>query len=62
MLNAKISLYSAPNAPPDSKDMYEAAKLSSSPSTTPPSMAPGMFPIPPSTAAVNALMPGMNPV
>ena len=28
----------------------------------PPSMAPGMEPIPPKTAAVKALMPGMAPV
>ena len=32
------------------------------PSRMPPSMAPGMEPIPPKTAAVKALMPGMEPV
>ena len=32
------------------------------PSSRPPSSAPGMEPIPPKTAAVNALMPGMEPV
>ena len=31
-------------------------------SSTPPIIAPGMEPIPPKTAAVNALMPGMEPV
>ena len=60
--NAKMSLYSAPKAPPVSSDRYEAAKASSSPSTSPPSIAPGMLPMPPSTAAVKALSPGMKPV
>ena len=32
------------------------------PSSRPPSMAPGMEPMPPNTAAVKALMPGMEPV
>ena len=32
------------------------------PSRIPPTMAPGMEPIPPNTAAVNALIPGMDPV
>src|SRR5256885_3000147 len=59
--NAKMSLYSAPKAPPVSSERYEAASASSSPSTSPPSMAPGMLPMPPSTAAVNAFSPGMNP-
>src|SRR5439155_1613573 len=58
---AKMSLYSAPNAPAVRSDRYEAAKASSRPSTRPPSIAPGMLPMPPSTAAVNALSPGMKP-
>ena len=32
------------------------------PNRMPPIMAPGIEPIPPNTAAVNALMPGMEPV
>ena len=32
------------------------------PSSRPPSRAPGMEPMPPNTAAVKALMPGMEPV
>src|SRR5262249_21488946 len=53
--NAKMSLYSAPNAPPVSSERYDAANASKSPSTRPPTIAPGMLPMPPSTAAVNAL-------
>ena len=37
-------------------------KISMMPSRMPPSMAPGMEPMPPNTAAVKALMPGMEPV
>src|SRR5205823_14518273 len=59
---ARMSLYSAPNAPPVSSERYAAAKASRSPRTSPPSIAPGMFPIPPSTAAVNAFRPGMKPL
>ena len=57
-----MSLYSAPNAPPVSSDRYEAANASRSPSTSPPIMAPGILPMPPSTAAVKAFSPGMKPV
>ena len=32
------------------------------PSNIPPSIAPGIEPIPPNTAAVNAFIPGMEPV
>src|SRR5262249_15847645 len=60
--NAKMSLYSAPKAPPVSSDRYDAANASSRPSTRPPIIAPGMLPMPPSTAAVKAFSPGMNPV
>ncbi len=35
---------------------------STSPRKKPPNIAPGMLPIPPSTAAVNALRPGINPL
>src|SRR5262249_59732816 len=59
--NAKMSLYSAPKAPPVSSERYDAASASSNPSPSPPRMAPGMLPIPPSTAAVKALRPGRNP-
>ena len=38
------------------------AKISMMPSRMPPSMAPGMEPMPPKTAAVKALMPGREPV
>src|SRR5690606_1361687 len=53
-LNATVSLYC--------EEMYAAAKVSARPSSTPPNMAPGMLPIPPSTAAVNALMPARKPM
>jgi len=36
---------------------YWSDSARSSPMTSPPSTAPGMFPIPPSTAAVNAYSP-----
>src|SRR5499433_3549855 len=62
MEKAKMSLYSAPKAPPVRRERYEAAKDSSNPRTRPPSMAPGMLPMPPRTAAVKALSPGMKPV
>ena len=32
------------------------------PMTKPPSTAPGMEPMPPNTAAMNALMPGSEPI
>src|SRR5690606_20816722 len=53
-LNATISLYC--------DEIYAAAKVSARPSSTPPSMAPGMLPMPPSTAAVKALMPARKPM
>ena len=43
-------------------EMYALAKISMMPSSKPPRKAPGMEPIPPNTAAVKALMPGMEPV
>ena len=43
-------------------EIYAPAKISITPSSRPPSSAPGIEPIPPNTAAVNALMPGMDPV
>src|SRR5690606_5539634 len=39
-----------------------APKASATPSTRPPSMAPGMLTMPPSTAAVNGLMPARKPM
>src|SRR5690554_6689461 len=53
-LNATISLYC--------EEIYAAANVSARPSSTPPSMAPGILPIPPSTAAVNALIPAKKPM
>src|SRR3989338_8161104 len=38
-------------------DRYPAPSASSTPNTSPPTMAPGMLPMPPSTAAVNAFSP-----
>ena len=35
---------------------------STTPRKNPPTIAPGMLPIPPSTAAQNALMPGKKPM
>ena len=35
---------------------------STTPRKKPPTIAPGMLPIPPSTAAQNALMPGKKPM
>ena len=43
-------------------EMYALAKISMMPSSKPPGKAPGMDQIPPNTAAVKALMPGMEPV
>ncbi|KAG1317381.1 hypothetical protein G6F63_015691 [Rhizopus arrhizus] len=43
-------------------EIYAAANVSARPSSTPPSMAPGILPIPPSTAAVKALMPAKKPM
>src|SRR5581483_10642087 len=40
----------------------DAPYFSSTPSNRPPSRAPRMLPMPPSTAAVNALIPGRNPM
>ena len=37
-------------------------KFSATPSTSPPMTAPGMIQIPPSTAAMKALSPGINPI
>ena len=37
-------------------------RFSATPSSSPPIMAPRMLPMPPSTAAANALMPGMKPI
>src|SRR5690606_24276568 len=53
-LKATTSLYWSPKR--------SAPKASAMPSSRPPSMAPGMLPIPPSTAAVNALMPARKPM
>src|SRR5574341_149137 len=52
--NATTSLYSL--------EMYPAPSPSAMPNTTPPTIAPGMLPIPPKTAAVKALMPATYPM
>ena len=43
-------------------EMYALAMASMMPRSRPPRNAPGMEPMPPNTAAVKALMPGMEPV
>ena len=43
-------------------EIYALLRLSMMPSSTPPSIAPGMEPMPPNTAATKALMPGIAPV
>src|SRR5690606_27496650 len=53
-LKATPSLYSALKQP--------AVRASATPRSSPPSTAPGMLPMPPSTAAVNALSPAMKPI
>ena len=47
---------------PNWPGMYVVARASTMPSTSPPTTAPLMFPMPPRTAAVNAFMPAMNPI
>src|SRR6185295_17722891 len=46
----------------DPRGRYSVASASTIPITNPPSTAPRMLPIPPSTAAVKALMPARNPM
>ena len=36
--------------------------VSTTPNTKPPTIAPGIIPIPPNTAATNALIPGIPPL
>ncbi len=45
-----------------SVDMYALENISIMPRSIPPRNAPGIEPIPPNTAAVNAFMPGIEPV
>ena len=47
--NAKASFHDT--------DRYAAASASMTPRRRPPTMAPGMFPMPPRIAAVNAFIP-----
>ena len=42
--------------------MYPDQKVSINPINNPPSIAPGIDPIPPNTAAVNALIPAKKPM
>ena len=44
------------------EDRKPLTSASMTPSRMPPTMAPGITPIPPSTAATNALRPGMMPI
>ena len=44
------------------EEIYALERISITPKRTPPIKAPGMDPIPPNTAATNALIPGMEPV
>ena len=44
------------------EEIYALERISITPKRTPPIKAPGIDPIPPNTAATNALMPGMEPV
>ena len=44
------------------EDKNPLTNASMTPSNTPPTIAPGMTPIPPRTAATNALSPGMIPI
>src|SRR6056297_393125 len=59
---ANVSLYSV--IPGKSPDLGKSAvtKFSRNPSKSPPSTAPGRLPMPPITAAANALMPGRIPI
>ena len=52
--NAATSLYST--------EKYADQNVSIRPIARPPSIAPGSEPMPPSTAAVNALMPATKPM
>ena len=46
----------------DPDEIYAIVSDSATPSIKPPTMAPGTLPIPPSTAAINALIPNINPI
>ena len=48
--------------PPVMVPMYALVRLSIRPMARPPIMAPGMEPMPPSTAATNAFRPSMAPI
>ena len=43
-------------------EIYALPRISITPKSMPPIIAPGIEPIPPKTAAVNAFMPGIEPV
>ena len=53
-VKAAISLYSI--------EIYPDQKTSIKPISKPPNIAPGIEPMPPSTAAVNALIPAKKPI
>ena len=42
--------------------IYALVRLSATPISKPPTIAPGMEPMPPSTAATNAFKPSMAPI
>ncbi|VUX36674.1 Uncharacterised protein [Bifidobacterium catenulatum] len=48
--------------PPVMVPIYALVRLSTTPITRPPTIAPGMEPIPPSTAATNAFRPSIAPI
>src|SRR5690606_17370299 len=59
--NAKVSLYSVMPGNSAVRGNRAVRKFSRKPSSTPPTTAPGRLPMPPMTAAANALMPGKMP-
>ena len=60
---ARMSLYSAPKAPPVSSEQVGGARRPrAARARGRRRIAPGMLPMPPSTAAVKAFSPGMKPV
>ncbi len=61
-LKAITSLSWLGDGMPKPSRIRNGASDSSRPSVSPPSMAPTMLPMPPSTAAVKALMPGRKPM
>src|SRR5690606_29941481 len=59
--NANVSLYSVMPVNEPTRGNSAVRKFSRKPRSTPPITAPGRLPMPPITAAANALMPGSTP-